>query len=59
MSIAEDEARKMFHDGVTYEPYQRIMFSNSLMAKIESNVLSATIYIMDESCKRTTCTFFI
>lgn len=49
----------MDDDGVTYEPYQRIMFSNSLMAKIESNVLSATIYIMDESCKRTTCTFFI
>ena len=35
----------MDDDGVTYEPYQRIMFSNSLMAKIESNVLSATIYI--------------
>jgi hypothetical protein len=49
----------MDDDGVTYEPYQRIMFSNSLMARIESNVLSATIYIMDESCKRTTCTFSI
>jgi hypothetical protein len=49
----------MDDDGVTYEPYQIIMFSNSLRAKIESNILSATIYLMDESCKRTTCTFSI
>ena len=29
----------MDDDGVTNKPYQRIMFSNSLMAMIESNVL--------------------